>query len=59
MEKSGIRSAERCVRSLSRQGPAIATKILAEDTIFIGKSDRLLAAHFSRGLFVAAGGRSP
>jgi hypothetical protein len=28
--------------SLSRQIPAIARKILAEDTIFIGKSDRLL-----------------
>ena len=45
MEKSGFRSAERCLRSLSRQIPAIATKTLAEDTIFIGKSDRLLVSH--------------
>jgi len=34
--------AERCLRSLSKRIPAIATKALAEDTIFIGKSDRLL-----------------
>ena len=42
-EKSGLGSAARCFRSLSRQIPDIAIKILAEDTIFIGKSDRLLA----------------
>jgi hypothetical protein len=41
-EKSGFRSAERCLRSLSRQTPVIAIEILAEETIFIGKSDRLL-----------------
>ena len=46
-EKSGLCSAERCLRSLSRQIPDIAIKILAEDTTFIGKSDRLLAL-FSR-----------
>jgi hypothetical protein len=46
MEKYGFRSAERCLRSLSKQIPAIATKTLAEDTIFIGKSDRLLARIF-------------
>jgi hypothetical protein len=40
----GLRSAKRCLRSLSRQIPSVAMKILAEDTIFIGKSDRLLAA---------------
>ena len=43
MEKSGFRSAERRLRSLSRQIPAIATKSLAEDTMFIGKPNRLLA----------------
>jgi hypothetical protein len=32
-EQSGFRSAERCLRSLSRQIPSIAMNILAEDTI--------------------------
>jgi hypothetical protein len=41
-EKSGFRSAERCLRSLSRRISAIAMKILAEDMVFIGKPDRLL-----------------
>jgi len=49
-EKSGFRSAERCLRSLSKQIPAIETKTLAEDTIFIGKSDRLLGAQKRRTL---------
>ena len=43
MEKSGFRSAERCLRSRSRQIPASAINIPAEDTIFISTSDRLLA----------------
>jgi hypothetical protein len=43
-EKSDSCSAKRRLRSLSRQIPGIAIKILAEDTIFIGKSDRLLAS---------------
>jgi hypothetical protein len=42
-EKSGFRSAERCLRSLSRQNPAISMKFSEEDRIFISKSDRLLA----------------
>jgi hypothetical protein len=41
-DKSGFRSAKRCLRSLSRQTPFAAMKISAEDTTFIGKSDRLL-----------------
>jgi len=42
-EKSGFRSAKRCLRSLSRQIPAIPMEFPEEDMIFIGKSDRLLA----------------
>jgi hypothetical protein len=42
-EKSGFRSAERCLRSLSRQIPVIPMKFPEEDMEFIGKSDRLLA----------------
>ena len=42
-EKSGFRSAERCLRSLSRQIPAIQMKFPEEVMVFIGKSDRLLA----------------
>ena len=41
-EKSGFRSAERCLRSLSRQIPAIQMKFPEEDMVFISKSDRLL-----------------
>ena len=41
-EKFGIRSAERCLRSLSRQIPAIQMKFPEEDMVFISKSDRLL-----------------
>ena len=41
-KKSGFRSAERCLRSLSRQMPAIQKKFPEEDRVFIGKSDRLL-----------------
>ena len=40
-EKSGFRSAERCLRSLSRQIPAIPMKFPEEDMIFVSKSDRL------------------
>jgi hypothetical protein len=43
-EKSGFRSAERCLRSLSRQIPAIPMKFPEEDMAFISKSDRLLDA---------------
>jgi len=45
-EKSGFRSAERCLRSLSRQIPAIPMRSPEEDMVFIGKPDRLLADHF-------------
>jgi len=41
-EKSGFRSAERCLRSLSRQIPAIPMRFPERDMAFIGKSDRLL-----------------
>jgi hypothetical protein len=41
-EKSGFRSAERCLRSLSRQIPASPMEFPEEDMVFIGKSDRLL-----------------
>ena len=44
-EKSDSCSAKRCLRSLSRQILSIAMKILEGDTIFIGKSDRLLGLH--------------
>ena len=37
-----LRSAARCLRSLSRETPFIAKEFPAEDTLFIGKSDRLL-----------------
>jgi hypothetical protein len=43
-EKSGFRSAQRCLRSLSRQIPALPMKFPEEDMVFIGKSDRLLGA---------------
>jgi hypothetical protein len=46
-EQSGFRSAERCLRSLSRQIPAIPMKFPAEDTVFISKSDRLLGNYES------------
>ena len=39
---AGSRSAERCLRSLSRQITAIAIKFPEEDMVLIGKSDRLL-----------------
>jgi hypothetical protein len=42
--KSGFRSAERCLRSLSRQNPAIPMEFLEGDMVFIGKSNRLLNA---------------
>jgi hypothetical protein len=45
-EQSGFRSAERCLRSLSRQIPAIQMRSPGEDMVFIGKPDRLLADHF-------------
>jgi len=48
-KKSGFRSAERCLRSLSRQNPAIPMKFLEEDMVFISKSDRLLGASLSYG----------
>ena len=54
-KKSGFRSAKRCLRSLSKQVPANATKTLAEDTIFIGKSDRLLALQLGLELVGRAG----
>ena len=41
--KPGFRSAKRCLRSLSRQVPAIPMKLPEEDMVFISKSDRLLA----------------
>ena len=41
-EKSGFCSAERCLRSLSRQIPVIPMKFPEEDMVFISKSDRLL-----------------
>jgi hypothetical protein len=41
-EKSGLRSAARCVRSLSRQIPAIPLKFPEEDMVIISKSDKLL-----------------
>ena len=48
-EKSGFRSAERCLRSLSRQTPAIPMKFSEEDMVFISKPDRLLTrAHHHR-----------
>ena len=40
--KSGFRSAERCLGSLSRQVLATRIKFPEEDMIFIGKPDRLL-----------------
>jgi hypothetical protein len=43
-EKSGFRSAERCLRSLSRRIPAIPMKFPEEDMVFISKSDRLLVS---------------
>jgi len=43
-KKSGFRSAERCLRSLSRRIPAYQMKFPEEEMVFIGKSDRLLAA---------------
>jgi len=43
-EKSGFRSAERCLRSLSRRMPAIQMKFSKEEMVFISKSDRLLTA---------------
>jgi hypothetical protein len=43
-EKSGFHSAERCLRSLSRQIPAIPMNSPEEDMVFIGKFDRLLDA---------------
>jgi hypothetical protein len=43
-ENSGFRSAERCLRSLSRQIPAIQMKFSEEDMVFIGTPDRLLGA---------------
>jgi hypothetical protein len=42
MEKFGFRSAERCLRSLSRQTPIIQMKFPEEDMVFISKPDRLL-----------------
>jgi len=47
-ERSGFRSAERCLRSLSRQIPAIPMKFPEEDMIFISKSDRLLGVRINR-----------
>ena len=44
-EKSGFRSAERCLRSLSRRIPAIPMKFPEEDIVFVSKSDRLLGEH--------------
>jgi hypothetical protein len=41
-EKSGFRSAERGLRSLLRQIPAIPMEFLEEDMVFIGNPDRLL-----------------
>ena len=41
--KSGFHSAERCLRSLSRQIPTIPMRFPEEDRIFISKSDSLLA----------------
>ena len=41
-EKSGFRSAERRLRSLSRQISAIQMKFPEEDMVFISKSDWLL-----------------
>jgi hypothetical protein len=49
-EKSGFRSAERCLRSLSRQVPAIQMKFPEVDMVFIGKSDRLLGLEDVDGL---------
>ena len=48
-EKSGFRSAERCLRSLSRQIPAIPMQFPEEYMAFISKSDRLLAIAFGPG----------
>jgi hypothetical protein len=45
-EKSGFRSAQRCLRSLSRQIPAIPMKFPEENMVFISKSDRLLVSAF-------------
>jgi len=45
----GPGSAERCLRSRSRQVSFIAMKALAADTIFIGESDRLLAHERGHG----------
>jgi hypothetical protein len=42
-EKSGFRSAKRCLRSRSRKIPAIQMKFPEEEMVFIGKSARLLA----------------
>jgi hypothetical protein len=39
--KSGFRSAERCLRSLSRRIPANPMKFPEGDMVFISKSDRL------------------
>ena len=42
-EKCGFRSAERCLRSLSRQTPVIPMESPEEVMVFIGKPDGLLA----------------
>ena len=48
-QKSGLRSAERCLRSLSRQIPAIQIKLPEEDMAFVGKPDRLLGGQPNAG----------
>jgi hypothetical protein len=45
-EKSGFRSAERCLRSLSRQFPVNKMRFPEVDMVFIGKPGRLLARIF-------------
>jgi hypothetical protein len=57
-EKSGFRSAKRCLRSLSRQIPAIQMKFPEEDMVFISKSDRLLDAEKSE-IRISYRGRRP
>ena len=46
-QKSGFRSAERCLRSLSRRIPVIQMKFPEEDLVFISKSDRLLEEDYA------------
>ena len=49
-EKFGFRSAERCLRSLSRQMLAIQMRFPEKDMMFISNSDRLLVQSFLSAL---------